>query len=356
MRRFPTPARADAVAFGKLAAFVAVTMLLTALLAQGLGALPTGGTGYRARFTDVTGLLPGDDIRIAGVRVGQVERIRVVEEAEGERPAAEIAFSLRPDVPLTDGVRATIRYRNLVGQRYVALTEGPGDGRPLPAGGLIPLARTTPALDLTTLFNGFRPLFTALSPEEVNKLAYEIIQVLQGEGGTVASLLRRTASLTGTLADRDVVIGRVVTNLNQVLATLESRDQQLDQSIRALQRFVSGLAADRAAIGAALTNLGTLTGETAGLLHDARPALAADVAALDELAGTLERNSAVIDGTLGRLPDRYAALTRVSSHGSWLNFFMCDFDGRIALAGQGEVNPATFSSRAARCAQPGGSR
>ena len=70
------------------------------------------------------------------------------------------------------------------------------------------------------LFNGFRPLFTALNPDDVNKLAYEIIQVLQGEGGTVASLLRRTASLTNTLADRDAVIGRVITNLNSVLATL----------------------------------------------------------------------------------------------------------------------------------------
>lgn len=335
----------------KLGAFGAVTVLLTALLAQTLGALPAAGTSYRARFSDVTGLLPGDDIRIAGVRVGQVERIRVVDDS-----VAEVGFTVRPDVPLAASVRAKIRYRNLVGQRYVALAEGPGDGRPLPAGGLVPLTQTTPALDLTTLFNGFRPLFTALNPEDVNKLAYEIVQVLQGEGGTVASLLRRTASLTGTLADRDAVIGRVVTNLNAVLVTVESRDRQLDQSIRALQQFVSGLAADRAAIGAALTNLGTLTTETAGLLHDSRPALAADVAALGELAGTLERNSAVIDGTLSRLPDRYAGLTRVASHGSWLNFFMCDFDGRVAVAGHGAVNPATFSSQAARCAQPGGSR
>lgn len=339
----------------KLAAFVAVTVLLTALLAQALGALPPGGTSYRARFTDVTGLLPGDDIRIAGVRVGEVARIRVAQEPRGG-VAAEVVFTVRPDVPLATSVRAKIRYRNLVGQRYVALTEGPGDGRPLPAGGLIPLGQTSPALDLTTVFNGFRPLFTALRPEDVDKLAYELIQVLQGEGGTVASLLSRTASLTGALADRDAVIGRVITNLNAVLATVESRDQQLDRSIRALQQFVSGLAADRAAIGAALTNLGQLTGETAGLLHDARPALAADVAALGELAGTLERHSAVIDGTLDRLPERYADLTRVASHGSWLNFFMCDFDGRVAVAGHGAVDPATFSSTAARCARPGGRR
>ena len=335
----------------KLGVFVVVTLLLTAVLAQTLGSLSFGGTTYRARFTDVTGLLVGDDVRIAGVRVGQVDGIRVVDNA-----IAEVSFTVTEEVPLATSVQAKIRYRNLIGQRYVALGEGPGDGRPLPAGGLIPVGQTTPALDLTTLFNGFRPLFTALTPQDVNTLAYEIIQVLQGEGGTVASLLRHTASLTNTLADRDEVIGRVVTNLNSVLSTLDSRDAELDQTIRSLQQFVSGLAGDRKAIGEALVNLGELTGTTADLLHDARPAIAADVAALGELAGTLNRNAAVIDGTLRRLPGQYDGLIRVSSHGSWLNFFMCDFDGRVAVAGQGAINPATFSSQAARCAGSGGTR
>ncbi|MFD0747331.1 MlaD family protein [Phytohabitans flavus] len=173
----------------KLIAFAAVTVLLTAMLAQTFGSFTGGGTSYRARFTDVTGLLEGDDVRIAGVRVGQVEDIRVADNT-----VAEVEFTVDGDIPLGTGVRAKVRYRNLVGQRYIALSEGPGDGRPLPPDGLIPLAQTTPALDLTVLFNGFRPLFTALTPEDVNKLAYEIIQVLQGEGPTVTSLLRRTAS------------------------------------------------------------------------------------------------------------------------------------------------------------------
>ncbi|MEO3748062.1 MCE family protein [Plantactinospora sp. B5E13] len=345
MRRIPVGPLVKLVAFGT------VTVLLTALLGQALGSFAVGGTGYRARFTDVTGLLPGDDIRIAGVRVGSVDSIRVVDDR-----VAEVSFTLTEDVPLTGTVQAKIRYRNLIGQRYVALHEGPGTGPPLPPGGLIPLERTTPALDLTTLFNGFRPLFTALNPEDVNNLAYEIIQVLQGEGGTVSSLLTHTASLTTTLADRDAVIGRVVTNLNAVLATLDSRDAELDRTIGSLRQFVSGLADDREALGAALAHLGSLTGATAALLADARPALAADITQLGELTDTLNRNAAVIDGTLGRLPGRYEALTWTASHGSWLNFFMCDFDGRLAVAGHGAVSPATFSSQAARCAGTGGHR
>lgn len=334
----------------KLLIFATVTLLLTGALASTLGSFDFGGTTYRARFSDVTGLLDGDDVRIAGVRVGQVRDIKVVDDS-----VAEVAFTVDDDVPLATSVLAKIRYRNLVGQRYIALSEGPGDGRPLRPRALIPLAQTSPALDLTALFNGFRPLFTALTPDDVNKLAYEIIQVLQGEGGTVASLLRRTASVTNTLADRDAVIGRVVTNLNQVLSTLASRDQELDQTIGSLQQFVSGLAADRVAIGDAVASLADLTGATADLLHNARPAIADDVASLDTLAGTLNRNSAVIDQTLGELPGRYEALTRVASYGSWFNFYLCDFDGRVTVGSQ-SLNPATLSSPAARCAAPGGAR
>lgn len=329
----------------KFLAFAAVTAVLTGYLAQTLGSLGFGGTAYRARFTDVTGVLPGDDVRIAGVKVGQVKGMRLVRE--GSDTIAEVEFTVDDAVVLTEGVTAKIRYRNLVGQRYIALFEGPATGR-LKPGGLIPLSQTTPALDLTALFNGFRPLFVGLTPEDVNKFAYEIIQVLQGERGTIADLLRRTASLTTTLADRDAAIGRVVTNLNSVLVTLGERDEQLSQTIRALQELISGLSSDRTAIGEALTGIGDLASATSSLLTDVRPSLAADISLLNTLAGTLNRNASVIDGTLKRLPPRLEALTGTAASGSWFNFFLCDFDGKVTANGQ-SVSVPTFSSGAARC-------
>jgi phospholipid/cholesterol/gamma-HCH transport system substrate-binding protein len=332
----------------KLVVFAVVTLALTALLGQTLGFTGLGGTTYRARFTDVTGLLVGDDVRIAGVSVGRVERIALAGDV------AEVSFTVDDKVPLETSVRAKIRYRNLVGQRYVALSEGPGGAARLTPDGLIPLTQTSPALDLTVVFNGFRPLFTGLTPDDINKLAFEIIQVLQGEGGTMASLLRRTASLTGTLADHDAAIGRVITNLNAVLGTVADRDANLDQAIQQLRQFVSGLAADRAAIGTAVVSIGDLASTTGGLLRDVRPDLAQDVTLLNKLAGTLNDNTQVIEDTLKRLPDRYAALTRTASYGSWFNFFVCDFDGRVGLVpGVDDAQP-TFSSGAARCATTGG--
>ncbi len=328
----------------KLLVFAAVTIVLTAGLARTLGPLWTdGGTPYRARFTDVTGVLPGDDVRIAGVRVGQVTGVRVVDDS-----VAELGFTVDPHVPLGANVHATIRYRNLVGQRYLALTDG-ASGNPLPRNGLIPLSRTTPALDLTVLFNGFRPLFTALTPQDVNSLAYEIVQVLQGEAGTVTDLLAHTASLAGTLAERDQVIGQIIGNLDQVLSTVDSKHDQLDQTITALQQFVSGLAADRSAIGSAIANIGDLTTATADLLQRARPDLAHDISGLGSLATLLNANTSVIDATLARLPGRYQALTRTASTGSWFNFYLCAADGKVTLPGVGSVNPAALTSTNPTC-------
>ncbi|HEX8870927.1 MAG TPA: MCE family protein, partial [Lentzea sp.] len=259
----------------KLIAFAVVTILATTLLAVTIANVNlAGATDYKARFTDVTALNKGDDIRIAGVRVGQVDEIKVV-----DRKTAEVEFSIDGDRKLPEAVTATIKYRNLVGQRYIALESGTGDTKAvLPEGGTIPLERTKAALDLTVLFNGFKPLFQALSPEDVNKLSFEIIQVLQGEGGTIDSLLQHTASLTSTLAGKDKVIGEVVDNLNTALDTVNSRDEDFNNLVITLQQLVSGLAQDRQPIGDAITALGDLTNATAGLLEQGREPLKNDIA------------------------------------------------------------------------------
>ncbi|MQA23871.1 MAG: MCE family protein [Micromonosporaceae bacterium] len=323
--------------------------MATLFLASTLTTFGAGdGHTYKARFTNVAGLLAGDDVRIAGVQVGKVTDIALVDNRLGQ-----VTLVVDDSIRLPKTVEAKIRYRNLVGQRYISLTEGPSKHGRLAPNGTIPLSQTEPSLDLTLLFNGFRPLLTALTPKDINKFSYEIIQVLEGEGGTVESLLSRTASLTNTLADRDEVIGRVIDNLNQVLGTLNARDKQLAETISQLQAFVSGLAKDRKAIGESLGHIGTLADETSKLLKDARPALKADIAQLRKLAVTLNANKSVINNTLARLPVHFATMNRVASYGSWFNFFLCDWDGRVNVPGAGHVTPATFHSQQARCQRTG---
>ena len=331
----------------KLIVFIVVTVLATGVLAATIGNFRFGGsTTYKALFSDATGLMKGDDVRIAGVRVGEIDGISVTRRRD--RSLALVSFSVQSDRPLAGSTLAQIRYRNLVGQRYVALSEGAGSGERLGSDGTIPLRQTQPALDLTVLFNGFKPLFAALSPDDVNAFAMEIIKTLQGEGGNINSLLGHTASLTSTLADRDEVIGRTVDNLNQVLGTVDERDKQLDTLIVELQRFVSGLAQDREAIGASLTNIANLADATSQLVEQGRPAIRSDVEQLGKVAGTLDDNKAIVDGVLKRLPGKLNTITRTATYGSWFNFYLCDFEGRIILSNVTAFSP-NYHSSAARC-------
>jgi phospholipid/cholesterol/gamma-HCH transport system substrate-binding protein len=246
-------------------------------------------------------------------------------------------------------VTATIKYLNLVGQRYVELGQGTGPvGRALPQGGTIPVVHTTPALDLTELFNGFQPLFQALSPTAVNHLSAEIIQVFQGESPNVTALVASVGSLTTALATRDEVIGAVIDNLNSVLHTIGTRSGELSNLVSTLQELVSGLAADRQPIGSAISAIAGLTSATAGLLQVARPPLSADITQLGRVAGNLANNTPTVNTFLKNLPLKMSEIARLASYGSWLNFFMCD----AVVSGVKEKfgpNPTGVPITAARC-------
>ena len=328
----------------KLVVFMVVTSFLTFTLATTIGSIGFGGkTSYKAVFGDVTGLLPGNEVRIAGVRVGQVDSIEL-----DDRALALVTFSLDDERKIPESTIARLRYRNIVGERYVALTEGQGSEQPLDEGDTLPLAQTRNALDLTVLFNGFRPLFQALEPEAMNQAAFELIQTLQGEGGTVESLMARTASLTNTLADRDEVIGRVLVNLETVLETVDERDSELADLIVQLRRLAAGFAEDRLAIGASLDGISDLTTATAGLINDIRPPLAQDVKELRQLATTLDDSNELVDGIIQRLPNKLDTIIGTATYGSWFNFYLCGFDGTIVLP-TGAVQSPSMVNTAARC-------
>ncbi|MEV8374446.1 MCE family protein [Kribbella sp. NPDC056861] len=330
----------------RLAIFVVVTTVATALLAVTIGNISfTATTKYRAVFTDVVGLNKGDDIRIAGVRVGQVDKIEIYQDK-----LAMISFSVDSGQVVDTSTRATMRYRNLVGNRYIALTEGVGGGSRMKANGIIGKDRTAPALDLSVLFNGFKPLFTALTPKDVNQFAFEVIKVLQGEGGTIESLLARTASLTTTLADSDQVIGDLITNLTSTLQIVSQRQANFSQLLVNLQQFITGLSQDINPILGSLTSINSLNTKTAGLLQQTRVPIKADLDRLREVSTTLDDTQAIWVKTLQNMPGKLETMTRTASYGSWFNFYLCGFDGNVTLP-LGTRIPISHDVNSARCAK-----
>jgi phospholipid/cholesterol/gamma-HCH transport system substrate-binding protein len=325
--------------------FIVVTVTVTAVLAISIAHTGVSATvGYKAVFKDVTGLNVGDDVDIAGVRVGDVTSISVY-----DRSLALVGFAVQQGRPLPASATATIKYLNLVGQRYIELGQGTGPvGQTLAPGATIPMARTTPALDLTELFNGFQPLFQALSPGDVNQLSSEIIQIFQGESPNITQLVATVGSLTSTLATRDRVIGAVIANLNSVLRTVSRHSGQLAGLVNTLQQLTSGLAADRVPIGNAISAIGSLSNATAGLLQVTRAPLRTDITQLGRLATNLNNNSAVVNSFLHTLPLKMNAIARLASYGGWLNFFLCD----ALVSGVKEKfgpNPTGVPVTAARC-------
>jgi phospholipid/cholesterol/gamma-HCH transport system substrate-binding protein len=326
----------------KLVIFMVVTALATSVLAMIIGNLTFGSSQtYRAEFVDATGLVKGDDIRIAGVKVGSVKGISIV-----DRNRALVTFDVQSNTQLTRSTRADIRYRNLVGQRYIALTNEIGSTGVLEPGSTIPVSRTSPALDLTVLFNGFKPLFQALSPSDVNELSYEIIQVFQGQGGTLDGMLAHTASITQTLADRDRVIGQLITNLNSVLDHVGRRNRQLNQLITTFRDFVGGLKRDRGAILGSLDQISNLTVQTADLVSGIRQPFVADIHHLRGFAGNLDRGKSEIDRVLQVMPIKLTKVGRTAIYGSWFNFYLCNFTGQVRIGNTAiPVNYGTGSSR-----------
>jgi len=330
----------------KLVTFIVVTTLATSVLVILIGNLTfEKSREYKAIFTDATGVVPGDDIRVAGVKVGSVKDVEIF-----DRTRAKVTFSVREATAVTRSSTATVRYRNLVGQRYISVTEGVGDTSRLPEESTIPLTRTEPALDLTVLFNGFKPLFAALTPADVNKLSYEIIQVFQGEGGNLEGLLRSTGSVTNTLANRDKLIGDVITNLNAVLQTVGDRDAELSDLIVQFRAFLGGLVEDKDAILDSLDAVSLLTQQTAELTTGIRPGLVDSIKGLRTVATNLNKGRDEIDRALQILPIKLKKIGRTAIYGSFFNFFLCEFKAKVVLpTGTLNVPYSTFPAGNGRC-------
>lgn len=302
----------------KFVAFAAIAILLGALLINTmLNGLNGDTSSYKAQFADVAGLRVGDDIRVAGVRVGRVQEIGIT------KSGAEVTFDLVKDQPILDTTKLVMRYQNLLGQRYLALVQSGQAGQPMKSGSEVPLARTSPGFDLTELLNGFRPLFEALRPDDVNKLANSLVQVLQGEGGTVESLLQQTSKLTNFLADRDQLVGQVLNNLTPVLQTMAGQGTELRTTVVELKLLMNGLAKDRESIGDSIDGVSQLIGATSALLKDIKVPTVAAVRSFREVMSLFLANKDEFVSAIGSFGTTLAALGRASSYESAVNIYLC---------------------------------
>ncbi len=321
---------------------VASAFALTAVFAQ----LRFEGTQtFDAEFRDVTGLKQGDFVRIAGVEVGKVKKIWI-----NSASLAVVKFSVDGAVTLTEGTQAAVRWADPIGNRYISLRQGAGGVKRLGHGDTIAVQHTQPALDLDTLLGGFRPLFRALDPEQVNALSSQLIRAFQGEGTTIESFLAQAGAVANTLADRDELIGQVITNLNIVLGSLGDQSDQLTKAVESLDELMKGLAARKSQIANAVSYTNASTAAIADLLVQARPPLKNTVAQSDRAASIVVADHEYVDDLLNTLPDSYKALSRLGIYGDFFTFYLCDAILKVNGKGGQPVYIKVAGQVSGRCA------
>lgn len=335
----------------KLSIFSVVLLIFTVMIIVVFGQMRFDRTNsYSAEFTNVSGLRAGQFVRASGVEVGKVDKVELVDG--GKR--ARVKFNVDRSVQLYQSTTAQIRYLDLIGNRYLEIKRGQGEGadKVLPAGGFIPLARTQPALDLDALIGGFKPLFRALDPQKVNTIASALVTVFQGQGGTINDILDNTAQLTSQLGQRDQAIGEVIKNLNIVLDTTVRHRQQFDETINNLEVLITGLNNHREQLAGGVAHISNAAGTVADLLAEDRGLLHKTINYLDAVQQPLIDQQDQLQDYLKRVPTALNMIGRaIGSYGDFVNFYACDITLKInGLQAGGPVRTVRlFQQPTGRC-------
>jgi phospholipid/cholesterol/gamma-HCH transport system substrate-binding protein len=263
-----------------------------------------------------------------------------------------VSFDADRSVVLTTGTRAMIRYLNLVGDRYLELVDGPGSTKVLPAGSEIPIERTAPALDLDLLLGGLKPVTQGLNPKDITELSASLIQVFQGEGGTLNSLFSKTTSFSNAIADNGQTVQELIDNLNTVVATVDKDGGKFSDAIDRLEKLITGFSNDRDTIGTAITALDNGTASIASLLSRARKPLADVVDQTNRIAPLLAKDPDLIDISLQKLPHNYKKLQRLGAYGAWFPYYLCGLELWVSDLQYRTVQVGFAHQTTGRCAEP----
>jgi phospholipid/cholesterol/gamma-HCH transport system substrate-binding protein len=309
----------------KVGIFTVTMLLVAAGLVVIFGEFRFGPENtYHANFTDATRLKSGQKVRIAGVPVGSVKGLVL-----NPNNSVDVTFGVDKRYTLYSSTRAVIRYENLVGDRFLEITAGPGELRKLRPGGTIDQQHTEPALDLDALLGGLRPVLKGLDADKVNTISSYVIELLQGQGGALSNLLADTNAFGSTLGARDQVIGDVITNLDSVLATVDAKGAQFSASVDGLQQLITGLAQGRDAVAGAIPPLASATTDLTDFLKRGRRPLQGVIENIRPIASEIDDRKGEVDNDIEQLGEDYLRLSALGAYGAYFNIYFCSVTIKI---------------------------
>ena len=318
-----------------LSLFMVVAVALTWLVYVTLRRDVAGQTvPYAAVFSDVFGLREGDDVRMAGVRVGRVEKI----ELQGD--LAKVSFVVQNGQQLLGTTVASVTYQNIVGQRYLGLSLGNiGEPGPLKPGSTIPIERTDPSFDVGAMLNGFEPLFSVLNPRDADNLTKGVIQSLQGDDASIVGLVDQTSRLTESLAGKDEQLGEVITDLNVVVDNLARHNDSLDEIIGQTRDAVSTFDARRPELVSSLGSISRVVRQLSTIADEVHPALNELVLREPGFAEHMAGIEPQLAFTGANLPLLLKGFARITNEGAYANAYACDLNATGFFPGLNDVVP-----------------
>jgi len=302
----------------KFGLFVAVCLLFTVYLASTIGNTTIGGLVGRgeptytlsASFDDVTGLLVNDNVKVAGVAVGKVTGIDV------EGGQATVEMEIDRDQPLPSDSAAAVRWRNLIGQRYVYLY--PGDAATTFQDG-DRVTETEDVIDIGELFNRLGPIVAAIDESQVNEFLGSVTKALEGRAADVGQAIDDLAVVAKGLGERDEAIGGLIEDLEVVSRTIADRDAQIGVMLDNLAALARTFSDNTALIDEAITEMGAFNRDFSGILEANRGELDRTIAVLARTLQTVEGELPSVEQALDQLDDNGRAAFLASRHGEFLN-------------------------------------
>jgi phospholipid/cholesterol/gamma-HCH transport system substrate-binding protein len=297
---------------GKLLTFFAVCALFTAYLAFTIGNIHLFQHTYTlsGTFDDATGLLKDDNVKVAGVVVGKVTSVKI------DQGKAKVEFSVKDSVKVPSDSQAAIRWRNLIGQRYVYVY--PGTASTMLSNN-DRVTKTRSVVDVGELFNRLGPIVKAVDPQQVNTFLDTIVQALDGNTDKVRESIDNLAVVAQSLGSRDQQIGRLIDNVNTVAAAINDRDGQIRTVLDNLVLISQTFSQNTDVLNNAVTELGDFSDNFGALLANNTAQIDRIITNLNALVDEVKVKLPVLDSSLGGLDTAAKTLFNSSRYGEWLN-------------------------------------
>jgi phospholipid/cholesterol/gamma-HCH transport system substrate-binding protein len=305
----------DPLVIGAIGIAVLIALILAAFRIDDLP-LVGGGTGYQAAFRDASGLAPGNEVRVAGVKVGSVEAVSLARN--GTRPYVRVDFRLTDRaVALGEATRATIRIKTVLGQKYLSL-EPAGAGRLAP-GTEIPLERTASPFDVLEAVQGLADTAARIDVNQLARAFTVLSETFADTPDSVKASLSGLARLSEAVASRDQQLGDLLARARTVTGVLAERDEEFRRLVTDANLLLAEVQRRRDAIAELWRATDELSRQISGLVADNRARLAPALRQLRAVVTMLQRNRGDLERTIRNMAPFVAAFTNVIGNGRWFD-------------------------------------